>query len=509
MKLSNAISLPLTLSIALLGAILYYATNLTLPDEIQKIQEDWSNVLIESLAETLALNTINENSLTAQTTLNDITRNNELIGYAYISGFNQEIFAHTFTNGFPEELLNIPKTAKQNIINTDNEAYIHISRPLIEGMDAKLHIGIRHARTDSLTQSVINNISGIVFPFILFIAILAIFLSKKVSSPITNLTHKISEYTSGKDEIKFDTNTKISEVTLLGKTLDSMIVEKTIINNALLQAHDNLEIKIEERTKELAEANTKLTELDELKSMFIASMSHELRTPLNSIIGFSSVLLSGMTGSLTDQQRDQLERVSGSAKHLLDLISDIIDISKVEAGHVELLVEEFPVSEIVSDAVFSFGNQLKSSNIKLNLELQDELTVTTDRRRLLQVIINLLSNALKYSEKGSISIKTYSHNGKLILSIEDTGLGIAEENIQRLFEPFERIDNKLSVKAGGTGLGLYLTKKIVTDSLKGNISVVSELNHGSTFTVSLPLRIPSQTKQNSLERHHETESADY
>ncbi len=242
---------------------------------------------------------------------------------------------------------------------------------------------------------------------------------------------------------------------------------------------------------QLFEANDNLRALDRLKSMFIASMSHELRTPLNSIIGFTGVILHGMTGALNDKQQDHLSRVYNSAKHLLALITDVIDISKVEAGRIDIFSQEIILSEIIDEAVVNIQPQLQEKKLALETSIPQELVMQTDRKRLLQCIINYLSNAVKYTESGTICITAEKVNTKVKILVSDTGIGISEQDQIRLFDAFERFDSHLRVKAGGTGLGLYLTRKLVTEILGGEVLVQSREGKGSTFGLLIPISIDS------------------
>jgi PAS domain S-box-containing protein len=274
----------------------------------------------------------------------------------------------------------------------------------------------------------------------------------------------------------------------------SDITERRRAEQELEQHREHLQELVEMRTSDLSIANKKLKELDRLKSMFIASMSHELRTPLNSIIGFTGMTLQGMSGELNDEQKDNLNRAFFSAKHLLALITDVIDISKIEAGRVEVFPEAFSLREVVDDALANIEPQLKDRGLGLEVDVSHAAKLYTDKRRLLQCLINLLSNAVKYSEHGMITVTSLIDNEQAVLSVVDTGIGIAEKEMTKLFEPFERLDTHLRVKAGGTGLGLYLTKKLVTDVLQGSISVTSIEGQGSTFIITVPMDISTLQK---------------
>lgn len=238
--------------------------------------------------------------------------------------------------------------------------------------------------------------------------------------------------------------------------------------------------------KKLFEANKNLKKLDQLKSMFIASMSHELRTPLNSIIGFTGIIIQGMTGPLNEKQQDHLTRVYNSARHLLALITDVIDISKIEAGRIDVFPEDITLSEVVDEAIVNIEPQLKAKNLELKVFVPNDLQMHTDRKRLLQCIINYLSNAVKFTEIGSVTISAKKCDEKVEILVTDTGIGISQQDQSKLFEAFERLESHLRVKAGGTGLGLYLTRKLATEILGGEILVRSQEDKGSTFGLLIP-----------------------
>jgi len=248
--------------------------------------------------------------------------------------------------------------------------------------------------------------------------------------------------------------------------------------------------------KKLFAANQSLKKIDQLKSMFIASMSHELRTPLNSIIGFTGVILMGMTGPLNEKQKDHLTRVNESAKHLLALITDVIDISKIEAGKIDIFPQDVNLAKLVDEAIITIQPQLQVKKLKLNVSVPDDLNLFTDRKRLLQCIINFLSNAVKYTEEGDVTIEAQKVDSKVNIMVSDTGIGIPPEDFPKLFNAFERLDSHLRIKAGGTGLGLYLIRKLATDILEGEIFFNSKKGKGSTFGLIIPIRISAS--DNSL-----------
>jgi PAS domain S-box-containing protein len=268
---------------------------------------------------------------------------------------------------------------------------------------------------------------------------------------------------------------------------------------ALMNIVEDLNLK----TEELVNANSKLLELDRLKSMFIASMSHELRTPLNSIIGFSSIIRDEWIGPVNPEQKENLDTIQRSGKHLLSLINDVIDVSKIEAGRIEARFEEFDLYDLLTEAIQYVEKDLRGKGLELHLDI-DHHPLCSDRRRLLQCVINLLSNAVKFTEHGKVTVSSVGADIKQVaggqhpsapspplieISIEDSGIGIAEEDIPRLFMAFERLESPLKATVLGTGLGLYLTRKLVVDVLGGDILCKSEVGRGSTFTLRIPERI--------------------
>jgi signal transduction histidine kinase len=228
--------------------------------------------------------------------------------------------------------------------------------------------------------------------------------------------------------------------------------------------------------------------------MFVASMSHELRTPLNSIIGFSSIIRDGWIGTVNPEQKENLDTIQHAGKHLLNLINDVIDVSKIEAGKIDIRLEEFDLYELMTEAVQYVEKDIREKGLELTQQIGHQV-LRTDKRRLLQCIINLLSNAVKFTEKGKITVSAavadtpFDKGGEgVIISVRDTGIGIAEEDIPTLFQPFVRLESSLKTTVPGTGLGLYLTRKLVVEVLGGDIVCKSDAGKGSTFTLKIPER---------------------
>lgn len=250
-----------------------------------------------------------------------------------------------------------------------------------------------------------------------------------------------------------------------------------------------MEKRIEERTKELRLLAEKAKKADRIKSAFLATMSHELRTPLNSIIGFTGIILKELAGPLNEEQKKQLGMVQSSARHLLELINDVLDISKIEANELKLSVSEFGVKESIEKVLGMLVPLSEKKGLELRWDISDNVgRIVTDKRRFEQVLMNLMSNAVKFTEKGSILLSCRREGDSYVISVKDTGIGMEKKELERIFEPFSQIDTGLSRKYEGTGLGLSISKKLL-ELMGGKIFVESEPGKGSTFTVVIPVEI--------------------
>ncbi len=238
---------------------------------------------------------------------------------------------------------------------------------------------------------------------------------------------------------------------------------------------------------ELGTTNARLLEANQLKSQFLASMSHELRTPLNSIIGFSKVLLNRLDGDLTERQEAYIRSVHSSGSHLLRLINGILDFSRIEAGKIDVHPEELDLHDLVSECIDTSAPLVRGKPLKIEKDVPLDLPkVRADRTKVKQVLLNLLSNAIKFTTTGRVLVRVQPEPHALHVSVADTGIGIREHELPRLFEPFHRFNNPLSREAGGTGLGLAISKKFV-EMHSGRIWAESRENQGSTFHFTLPL----------------------
>ena len=184
--------------------------------------------------------------------------------------------------------------------------------------------------------------------------------------------------------------------------------------------------------------------------------------------------------------QDYSVRINRSGQHLLALITDIIDISRIESGNIDTEISDFELDEIVDEATNNIRQMAESKGLILTNHVVQGISLHSDKRRLFQCVLNFISNAVKYSEQGEVTVLAEEYDDTVILTVKDTGVGISDKDMMRLFEPFERFESHISVKAGGTGLGLYLTNKIVTEMLHGEIGATSKLGEGSSFWIKIP-----------------------
>ena len=246
---------------------------------------------------------------------------------------------------------------------------------------------------------------------------------------------------------------------------------------------------------EIGEKGKQLEIASQHKSQFLANMSHELRTPLNAILGYTELILDNIYGDTPDKMRGVLERIASNGKHLLGLINDVLDLSKIEAGQFTLSLTDYSIKNVVQ-SVFSVVESLATAKkLALKTEVPPGLpSAHGDERRLTQVLLNLVGNAIKFTDKGEVAIRASVSDGSYTLSVRDTGPGIAETDQNKIFEEFQQADSSATKKKGGTGLGLSISKRIV-EMHGGRIWVESTVGYGSTFSFAVPLNVEQQVGQ--------------
>jgi signal transduction histidine kinase len=281
---------------------------------------------------------------------------------------------------------------------------------------------------------------------------------------------------------------EVSEILSVGTD----ITERKRADEAIRELNATLEGRVAERTAELEIARDRAESADRLKSAFLATMSHELRTPLNSIIGFTGVLLQKLAGPLNDEQVKQLTMVQVSAHYLLALINDVLDISKIEAGQIEIVKQPFDMRLVIEEALRTTSPLAAKKGLSLVAAIASDVgSMVSDRRRVEQILLNLVNNAIKFTERGEVRVECRIQDGWLETRVRDTGIGIKPEDMDKLFQPFRQIDTGPARRREGTGLGLSICQKLV-QLLGGKTGVESEWGVGSTFTFTLPVSVEAR-----------------
>jgi signal transduction histidine kinase len=266
-----------------------------------------------------------------------------------------------------------------------------------------------------------------------------------------------------------------------------------------ITAQKRNEAELAELLRRVEMARDAAMEAGSAKSRFLASMSHELRTPLNAIIGFTR-LVSRNAEALPDKQVDNLSKVLVSAEHLLALIDEILNLSRIEAGEVGLHIAPASVTDVLQEVADSLEPLIMSPGVQLVVGIDPDMPeVVTDQDKLRQILLNLVSNAVKYTDDGTITLHAGSRDGRLQITVSDTGVGIPTEELARIFDEFHRVDSSSARLRDGTGLGLTISQRLAR-ALGGDITVESRVGMGSAFRLDLPLRYNVTTEPVSVER---------
>jgi signal transduction histidine kinase len=284
------------------------------------------------------------------------------------------------------------------------------------------------------------------------------------------------------------TQDSISTLLMYVIVTTSIMAVVSSIKDGYMKSLEVARVQLQEQIVVIDQARERAERSDQVKSAFLASMSHELRTPLNAVINFTRFVIDGDTGPVNEQQTELLTEVVGSAKHLLNLINDVLDMSKIEAGSLNLFIEDdINLNSIVNSVVTTGRGLLAGKPTRLHTDVEENLPlIRADRQRILQILLNIMSNACKFTEEGDIRVKMYQKNGEVIIALSDTGPGIAPADQAMVFEPFKQTKAGLR-QGGGTGLGMPIAKSLA-ESHGGRLWLESELGKGATFYVALPIK---------------------
>lgn len=399
-----------------------------------------------------------------------------------------------YTHEIEEALKGKPQVI-DHVVFVDGTPHAMALVPLSVGGEIEAVIGVLvgldrlMAFRDESTQAMIVTF---VIATLVVLALATFALYRSITKPLCQLQETVDDIASGKYDQRVAVRSS-DEIGHLGAAFNAMA-------DSLEHLIGSLERRVTERTAQLTESMKQTQQAYEvaeqanrMKSQFLANMSHELRTPLNSIINFTRIVASGMRGPVTDGQLDYLNRVRASGEHLLGLINDILDLSKIEAGRMDLYLEACSMDELVKSALSTAVGLTKEKPIDLIQEIELGLPpVQADKTRIRQVLLNVLSNAAKFTESGTITVRAVRENNAIVVSVADTGIGIPEDKLGTIFEEFRQVDEGSDRTYQGTGLGLAICKRLI-DIHHGKMWVESTLGAGSTFFFSLPLLAQPQT----------------
>jgi signal transduction histidine kinase len=310
-------------------------------------------------------------------------------------------------------------------------------------------------------------------------AVLAsLFVGRRVVRPLEALRRGVERIGKGELNHRLDLKTG-DEIEILAEEFNEMAAH-------VRDAYTGLERKVAERTHALKVANEKLEEASQLKSQFLANVNHELRTPVSAIIGYARLVLRGTQGQISQLQRDNLQDLLHNAERLLNQIDSLLEFSKIEAGKMEVHVQPVKLDEVIKGAISTVEPTMNGDSVRIIREIASDLpALNTDREKLRQILLNLLDNAVKFTDRGEIKVMASQQNGALKLTVSDTGIGIEKEELKQIFEEFHRGHSSSIKKYRGTGLGLAIVKQFA-NLLGGEVGVESEVGKGSVFIITLP-----------------------
>jgi len=317
-------------------------------------------------------------------------------------------------------------------------------------------------------------------------------MSRQIAKPISQLASASKRVALGDLSTPVDVKSS-NEIGVLANSFNQMIVSLKKSRGELQQWGEELERKVGERTadleqrgQELADTNVRLEEASQHKSQFLANMSHELRTPLNSIIGYTKLMMDGLEGDINEEQQKDLQTVYTNSKHLLELINSLLDLSRIEAGKIVVSYETFTISDLLSEVIPTMEQLAREKGLTLTYSVAPDIdSLYADKTKTSQVLINILGNAVKFTNEGNVELNVAETDNNFIFSVTDTGIGIKEEDLEIVFDSFKQVGPAQIAGYEGTGLGLAISKQFI-EMQGGRIWAESELGKGSTFTFTLP-----------------------
>jgi signal transduction histidine kinase/DNA-binding response OmpR family regulator len=491
-----------SLSLALVG--LYLSDIQQFNNEVQARLERTQNLMVSNIAPLLE-----QNPDVTDLPLSTLGVDSQIAAAAVFSADNK-LLARYVRFGAHEV---IPPPPKLNTTLLDLHRSV-VWTPIMSSLPGNRKLGLLYLKaemSEADNERLANLLKGsaIIFTGAALLAIAVAFrLGGRFTQPITELarvstnvrrTHDYSERVqstaSGEiGELIESFNAMLGTIQTKTEELEQARAAAEGAKEQLEEANRTLEARVEDRTKLLAKAVKDAEEASKAKSSFLAKMSHELRTPLNAIIGYSEILREDAVDDGDTRTAEDLDKVLNAARHLLGLINDVLDISKIEAGKMELYLEDFDLARIVNEVIATAQPLIAKKGNTLALDCPPDIGIMhADATKLRQMLLNLLSNASKFTEKGTITLKVARRTDQdaIDLAVTDTGIGMTPEQLSRLFQAFSQADASTSSKYGGTGLGLAISKQFA-QMMGGDITVTSTHGVGSTFTIHLPARVETK-----------------
>jgi signal transduction histidine kinase len=356
-------------------------------------------------------------------------------------------------------------------------------------------VGLSLAGVEAQVRSLATLWGGITAAFLIVSAAVLYGFSLRITNPIKQLTQQAQKIAAGglQQQIAVRSRDEIGSLAAafnhMTGSLQVSMNEKEHALSELAELNRTLEDRIRQRTVELEEKSRQLAAASRHKSDFLANVSHELRTPMNAILGFNEMILDQVYGDISDELRRPLIDIQQSGQHLLRLISDVLDLSKIEAGRMDLVLGEYSVLDTVTATRNSLASLAAEKGLEFVVSVPAEMPLAYgDGRRVTQCLLNLAGNALKFTRQGRVDIAVDLLNEMLRFRVSDTGIGISRQQIDKLFTEFQQADATIAREFGGTGLGLSITRKFV-EMHGGRVWAESEIGKGSTFFFSIPLRV--------------------
>ena len=512
MNLNWRIAAVIAFFVAITSIAMLFMFNAQLRSDHARDQLYWSQTLTSAIAKAIFHNTLEGKHIEVRDTLRRVTRGNSDIQYIVAVGFDGNIFASTFDDELPKELAEqdhrLCSTKDMRMFRVGNTLVQDSIHPLAEHLDAHLHLGVNQDSFAHSISTATRNTAFISLAIVFVAFFFAALTARHISRPIRQLGDAVRAFGQGKKLTTAGIESSSQDVDDLVQCFKEMAQEREKALEEIQLMNEGLEIRVANRTAELESAKNESERANRAKSDFLSRMSHELRTPLNAILGFSQLLELDTGQRLAPEQLANVQEIRRAGNHLLELINEMLDLARIEAGRLSLSLETVELDSILRDCIALLQPVADARHVRLLWELKtpDALHLHADALRLKQSLLNLISNGIKYNrDGGEVQVAVHRmENERIRISVTDTGNGLTPEQMEKLFVPFERLDaDKQAIE--GTGIGLALTKRLV-EAMHGSIGISSRVGHGSTFWMEFDEAKNKSASTQGADQEHEHES---